>query len=158
MCLFFQSSSGIIDTEFLSSSLLSCLGDDDPTVVRAVLSIHTQDLLRVLPVHTLFPSLLSLVSPHRLHKSPMAIQDNALTALNKLFSVTLLETDNLQGVNDVIATTIPLLFTGRHSNVLAGKVAEVIVQSPISDEHKVFQGLKEVFDTKGEICEFFFII
>ena len=65
-----------------------------------------------------------------------------------------------QLVGDVIATVIPLLFTGRHSNLLAGKIGEVIVQSAMSGVHHVLKGLTDIFSEEGQswcyrCCGFF---
>ena len=72
----------------------------------------------------------------------------------------MMDCHTLQLVGDVIATVIPLLFTGRHSNLLAGKVGEVIVQSAMSGVHHVLKGLTDIFSEEGQswcyrCCDFF---
>ena len=109
----------------------------------------SQLLFKVLPEAELVPSLLALLRKKRLHKLSPAWQEVTLTALQILLSPSMIS--QAPGfIDDVIVTVIPLLFTGRHSNVLARRVGEVIVQSALGLAHPVLCDLRDTFSGQSK--------
>ena len=108
-----------------------------------------QVLFAHLPHSELVPSLVNLLKKKHLHKLTTGWQSCAVRALEILTSQSLIDLAP-NHIDDVIAVGIPLLFTGRHSNVFAGRMGEVIGQSALAQVHPVFAELAVVLNGKGE--------
>ena len=108
-----------------------------------------QVLFAHLPHSELVSSLINLLKKKRLHKLSIGWQACAVRALEILTSQALIDLAP-DHIDDVIAVGIPLLFTGRHSNAVAGRMGEVIGQSALAQVHPFFAELAGVLKGKGE--------
>ena len=135
--------------DFVSSSLLGRLSDDDPTVISAVLDFDPNVLFQHLPSSELVVSLIKLLSGRRLNRSSnLAWQTCALKALKILMSQSVVDHAE-DKINDVIIASLPVLFVSRHGNTFSGSVGQVIASSALAATHPSLEHFSEIVQSKG---------
>lgn len=57
-------------------------------------------------------------------------------------------------VDDVMTSSLPLLFVHRHGNIFAGKVAAAIQKTSLAKRHLLFSDFNEVLKNEGMLDSF----
>ena len=110
-----------------------------------------QVLFSQLPADELISHLCDLLTRKNLHKpSNSEWQSVALAAIDILMSQSLLDSPAAASrVNDIIITSLPLMFVHRNGNTFAGKVAAAICETSIAKQHPLFGKFNEVLEDEG---------
>ena len=111
-----------------------------------------QVLFAQLPAGELVSSLCELLKRKKLYKSSnLEWQSCALLAIDILMSQSALDSlADANQVNDVIVTSLPLLFVHRHGNTFAGKVATTIERTSLAKQHPLFTKFGDMLQDKGD--------
>ena len=56
-------------------------------------------------------------------------------------------------INDIIVTSVPLMFVHRHGNTFAGKVAAAIHKTSLAKYHPLFSKFSEVLENEGRYAQ-----
>ena len=103
-------------------------------------------LTRYVSSEFLLPPLFSILTRHNLPLSPTPWQDIATSALSLLTSAPLSKTLLPEQLDDVVITSLPLLFVRRRGNRLAGGVASVLLEA----DHVLVNCLRELMENDGQ--------
>ena len=108
-------------------------------------------LFSYLPTDELISHLCGLLSRKSLHKPCNSEwQTCALLAIEILMSQSSVDNPSAANkVNDIIATSLPLMFVHRHGNTFAGKVAATICKTCLAKYHPLFRKFSEVLENEG---------
>ena len=135
LCLFFTSFP--FNTHFRLLSLPLSLSIRTP---------HMKVLTRYISIEFLLPPLFSILTRHNLPLSPTPWQDVATSALSLLTSTPLSKTLLPEQLDEVIITSLPLLFVHRRGNRLAGGMASVLWEA----DHVLVNCLRDLMENDGQ--------